>query len=109
MLILGVLFSYGGYIFARKRKLNENSIKDRHLFMTDKEIVKADLMQTLSIFLYPGSFLLILFSSADYKFNMIFILLANFVLYPLFYGVLDGIDSNKKLNKTLKKSGIKLP
>lgn len=106
MAFIGIILSYGGYIYAYNRKMNEANMEIARTFMDSKTRMTSDLKQILSLILYPGGFLFILFSSRDYKFNIIFILLANFILYPIIHGILGGFSSGRKLNKFLKDKGI---
>lgn len=107
--VIGIATSWAGYNIVLKRKSNQENSKNYYDYFADKkDKFWLDLKQILSIILYPFGYLFIIFSSKNYVLNISFVLLTNFVIYPLISGIMNGIDSSKKLNNVLKEHNIKL-
>ena len=88
---IGVLLSYGGYIIAFN---NKYFLKKQSSLTQIFEFLILDVAGNLLIF----------FSSKDYKLNLIFVLLANFLFYPAIHGALNGLQGTLSRYKKSQRS-----
>lgn len=105
---VGVIATYIGFSQAMSRKSKE-TISNREyesIFETKEEQTSDNIGRIISCLLYPGGYILILFSTRSYLHNLIMIVFLNFILCPIVWGVVNGIRSGKLLNFLLGKMGL---
>lgn len=95
IILIGTILSFWGYRWAFNVKHNPN-----YYIKLNRSEKKQNILQTFSTLLYPGSYLVILFSFGfNIKWiiiNLIFIVILNSAIFPMIMGFIKGDTISKE-------------
>ena len=92
LLAVGIALTLRGFYKTMDRKSSGLALSNRQ--------------QIISTIMYPGGFLLVFLSNNNYVFNLLAILVLNFFLYPIIWGITEGISTNKRNREFMHKERI---